>query len=215
MIASSSQIYNELAESRPDLLLELSKKWVFFRLAKPQHSHRHLANTHLQRSQDYDTDGTPLITNVDGDKLAFQFSRLPITGFRTLAGNSSLPPVTPARLEAMALIEKLASKHAFPLPGESGDIAYINNLCLLHGRTAFDLDKAGNPLPSRRHLVKLILRNPKSAWKLPDSLAWLTERVFGSNQPDGTRTEKWHLSIGDDLLPDGRIWAGSGSVSNG
>lgn len=29
MIASSSQIYNELAGTRPDILRELSKKWVF------------------------------------------------------------------------------------------------------------------------------------------------------------------------------------------
>jgi hypothetical protein len=30
MIVSSSQIYNELAETRPDMLQELGKPWAFY-----------------------------------------------------------------------------------------------------------------------------------------------------------------------------------------
>lgn len=86
----------------------------------------------------------------------------------------------------------------------------------MHARSAFDLDAENNPLPSKRHLVKLMLQDPELAWSLPDSLGWYAKRVYGSNQDDGGRAEKWHLSIGsDESLPDGRIWAGSGSLTNG
>lgn len=102
----------------------------------------------MHSSQNYDTDGTPFITNAAGDKLVFQFSRLPITGFRNKGANPTLPLPTPKRLEAMSFVENLGWKLCLPLPGNRGDIAYINNLCLMHARTAFDLDVEGNPLPS-------------------------------------------------------------------
>lgn len=167
-------------------------------------------------SQDYDTDGTPLVTNAAGDRLVFQYSRLPITGFRNEGANPTLPPPTLKRLEAMALLEELAWKYSFPLPRKAGDIAYINNLCLMHARKAFDLDANGNPLPSKRHLVKLMLQDPELMWDLPESLSWYSKRVYGPNRDDGGRTEKWQLSVAsDESLPDGHIWAGTGSVSNG
>ncbi|KAI5921280.1 hypothetical protein F4810DRAFT_702450 [Camillea tinctor] len=198
MIASSSQIYNELAKTRPDLLQELMKKWVFY------------------DSHDYYTDGTPLITNAPGDKLVFQYSRLPITGFRNEAPNPTLPAPTQKRLEAMDYIEELAWKHGFPLPRQKGDVAYINNLCVMHARSAFDLDSEGNPLPSRRHLVKMMLRDPVFAWDLPEYLNWYSKRVFGPNREDGSRVEKWQLSLNpDQSLPNGRIWVGTGTLNNG
>lgn len=161
-------------------------------------------------------DGTPLVTNAAGDKLVFQFSRLPITGFRSEGANPTLPPPTPKRLEAMTLVEELAWRHCLALPGQPGDIAFINNLCLMHARSAFDLDVEGNPLPSKRHLVKLMLRDPELTWNLPESLSWYSERTYGPNKDDGGRTEKWQLSISsDESLPDGHVWAGSGGMSNG
>jgi hypothetical protein len=197
MLASSSQIYNELNRTRPDLLHELNEKWVFF------------------RAQDYETDGTPLVINVPGDKLIFQYSRLPVTGFRNEGRNETLPLVSEKRLEAMYAIEDLAWKNCFPLPNQKGDIAFINNMCLMHGREAFDHDDQGNALPSRRHLVKLMLRDPELTWEVPDSLNWLSERIYGPNQDDGGRIEKWHLSIDSEDLPDKRLWVGSGTFANG
>jgi hypothetical protein len=198
MIVSSSKIYNELAETRPDLLQELAKDWAFL------------------LSQNYDTDGTPLITNVAGDKLVLQYSRLPVTGFRDEGPNPTLPPPTPNRLEAMDMLEDLGRKYSFALPRIPGDIAFINNLCLMHGRNAFDIDANGKPLPSKRHLVKLILRDPKLAWDFPESLSWISKRIYGSNQDNGGRTEKWQVAIGSDKsLPDGKIWVGAGAEGNG
>ncbi|KAJ3541802.1 hypothetical protein NM208_g4434 [Fusarium decemcellulare] len=198
MIVSSCHLYNEFAETRPDLLRELGENWVSF------------------PSQDYYTDGTPLITNAPGDKLVFQYSRLPITGFRNKGANPTIPAPTQKRLEAMTLVEDLAWKNAFPLPTKRGDIAYINNFCIMHARNSFDLDAEGKPLPSRRHLVKMMFKDPELTWDLPESLSWYSQRVYGPNRDDGGRKEKWQLSIAsDESLPDGRIWAGSGSFNNG
>lgn len=116
----------------------------------------------------------------------------------------------------MTMVEDLAWKHAMPLPGKQGDIAYINNFCLMHARNAFDLGTDGNPMPSRRHLVKMMLRDPELTWELPASLGWYSQRVYGPNREDGGRKEKWQLSIApDESLPDGHIWAGSGAFNNG
>lgn len=167
-------------------------------------------------SQNYDTDGTPLITNVAGDKLVLQYSRLPVTGFRKEGPNPTLPHPTQERLEAMDMLEDLGMKYLLALPRIPGDIAFINNLCLMHSRNAFDIDASGNPLPSKRHLVKLMLRDPQLAWEFPKSLDWISKRIYGPNREDGGRTEKWKVAIGsDESLPNGKIWVGVGASGNG
>lgn len=153
------------------------------------------------RAQDYRAEGTPLInTAYPGDKLVFQYSRLPVTGFRrnsTTQHHYSLPPPTPARLEAMDLLERLAWKHSLALPAHAGDVAYINNLTLMHARRGFDLDPlTGTPLPSKRHLVKMLLRDPELKWELPRCLDWYSRRVYGANREGGTRWERWDLVSG-------------------
>jgi len=198
MIVSSSYLYNELAKTQPDLLHEFSRKWACY------------------HSQDYSKDGTPFATNAPGDKLVFQYSRLPTTGFGNIKANETLPSPSPKLLEAMSVLEDLALKHALPLPRQRGDIVYINNLCLMHGRKAFDLDSRGHPLPSRRHLVKLMLQDPELTWDIPESLSTIIRRVYGPNRDGGGREEKWQLSLSaDDSLSGQRRWAGEGSVTNG
>jgi hypothetical protein len=108
----------------------------------------------------------------------------------------------------MAYVEELAWKHVFTLPRQPGDIAYINNVCLMHARSAFDLDAEGNPLPSKRHLVKLMLQDPEMTWELPGHLEWYSKRLYGPNREGGTKEEVWQLTVKDERLPDGRIWAG-------
>lgn len=157
-----------------------------------------------------------MIINAVDDNLVFQFSRLPITGFRSNIRNQSIPLPSAGRLEAMNVIEDLAWKNGLPLPCQPGDVAFINNLCMLHARTAFDFDEDGNALLSNRHLVKLMLRDPELAWGMPQSLKWLPERIYGPNQIDGTRTEEWQLNVEiGDSLPDGHVWAGTGNYANG
>ncbi|KAF3912455.1 hypothetical protein ABW20_dc0103813 [Dactylellina cionopaga] len=193
LLASSSQAYNELAASRPDLLHELVQKWAFF------------------HSQNYQLDGTPLLNNAPGDKLVFNYSRIPVTGFRTEGPNPTLPPPSEKRLEAMDLINKIMTKNAFAPPRERGDILYFNNLCLMHARNAFDLDETGKPLPSKRHLIKLVLRDPELKWDMPEYLKSLDKHVYEGNRDDGSRVERWQLVYGQaPPAYGGKIYFGGG-----
>jgi len=117
------------------------------------------------------------------------------------------------------MIEEIARKHSLPLNSKRGDIAYINNLCIMHARDSFDLDSKGNSLPSKRHLVKMMLKDPELSWDLPASLSWYPELVFGSNRESGDRVETWQLKAPflDETVVDNGIWVGSGpgGMSNG
>lgn len=167
-------------------------------------------------TQDYTAEGAPLVTNLEGDKLVFQFSRLPVTGYGQHGPNATIPSPTARRLEAISMIEELAWEHCFQLPGKRGDIAFINNLTVMHARSAFDLDAEGKPLPSKRHLVKLMLQDPELTWGLPGALAGISNRVYGPNRPEGGRDEKWQLTVdSNDDLSGGHVWAGNGGMSNG
>jgi hypothetical protein len=116
----------------------------------------------------------------------------------------------------MAMLEQLAWKNAFPLPRQRGDIAFINNLCMMHARSAFDVDAQGHPMRSRRHLVKLMLRDPELAWDLPPSFDWYQQQIYGPNRDNGEREETWQLSLKQTGKAAGeRIWAGKGALSNG
>lgn len=119
----------------------------------------------------------------------------------------------------MDMIEEIARKHSLPLNSKRGDIAYINNLCIMHARDPFDLDSKGNSLPSKRHLIKMMLKDPELSWDLPESLSWYPELVFGSNQGSGDRVETWQLKAPfvDEAVVDNGIWVGSGpgGMSNG
>ena len=88
------------------------------------------------------------------------------------------------------------------LPWQRGDAVFINNLCTMHARTAFDLDAQGHARSSKRHLFKLMLRDPELAWDLPESLSWYSEKVYGPNQDNGARMEKWLLTSGSSSPND-------------
>lgn len=158
----------------------------------------------------------PLLSNAAGDRLILQYSRIPVTGFRKEGPNPTLPPPSEKRLEAMAAIEDLAWKNALVLPRQPGDIAYFNNMCLMHARHAFDLDINENPLPSKRHLVKMVLQDPELRWETPDCLRSVSEHVYGPNRANGGRAEKWQMTISDPSVTDGKMWIGAGgSTANG
>ncbi|KAK6334552.1 hypothetical protein TWF730_003766 [Orbilia blumenaviensis] len=184
-LSSSSQTYNELAASNHgrELLHELLQNWTYY------------------HSQDFQLDGAPLL-HTSGDNLVFNFSRIPVTGFRDEGPSRTLPPPTPIRLEAMRVVNETMTKNRFEVPWERGDILYFNNLSLMHARNAFDLDVEGNPLDSNRHLIKLVLRDPELMWQVPTGLKRLDDHFYGPNKKTGGRSEFWELRYGDTPTRD-------------
>lgn len=111
-----------------------------------------------------------------------------------------LPPITPAQIDALDSVHYYAAKNAVVLDIKPGDIMYINNMSILHGREsyehAFDDEadgKKGWHKEGERHLLKFFLRDPKRAWNMPPALQALWQSIYGPNRSDGTREETWVL----------------------
>ena len=71
------------------------------------------------------------------------------------------------QLEAIAVVEELAEELCFEIDFEPGDIQFINNYVVLHGRTGYD--DHSDPA-QRRHLMRLWLTVP-GARSLPPEFA--------------------------------------------
>lgn len=67
-----------------------------------------------------------------------------------------------------------------------GDMRFINNIGLLHGREAFFDD---NHERSERHLLQLWLQNDRKTWDLPPALTLAWARVFD----DDERESRWDM----------------------
>ena len=94
-------------------------------------------------------------------------SRSRITGTPSAPRPSSLPPLTLTQRQALDAIHHLASKSATEIRLQPGDMLFFNNLSMLHARDSFIDDE---PTGHKRHLLRLILRNEKMAYDLPDQL---------------------------------------------
>ncbi|PPQ82715.1 hypothetical protein CVT26_001034, partial [Gymnopilus dilepis] len=163
-ISSSWKVYNELAETRPDLIKTLSEPWPL---------------DNFGRNPPYTT--RPLLYFED-EKIIIQYARRIFTGFLGLPRSEGIPPITEAQAEALDTIHYLAEKYALGLSFEKGDIQYINNLSIFHGRDGY-VDKPDK----KRHLLRLWLRNEELAWKLPHQLEPTWKKLYYSATPDSER----------------------------
>ncbi|KDR86131.1 hypothetical protein GALMADRAFT_52396 [Galerina marginata CBS 339.88] len=163
-ISSSWRVYNELAETRPDLIKTLAEPWPF---------------DGFGRDPPYTT--RPLLFHHDA-KIIIQYARRLFTGFLGLPRSAGIPPITEAQAEALDTVHFLAEKHALGLSFQKGDIQYINNLSIFHGRDGFRDDGA-----KTRHLLRLWLRNEELAWKLPSELEPTWKRLYDTATPDSER----------------------------
>ncbi|KAF2634588.1 TfdA family taurine catabolism dioxygenase TauD [Massarina eburnea CBS 473.64] len=170
-LSSSWRVYNELAETRPDIIRTLAGPW---------------------QSEVFDGQGTsyvtrpllfhqPASTNPTGkDRLIIQYARRVFTGFQGLPRSSSIPPITEAQAEALDALHFLAEKHALSLDFQKGDIQFVNNLSIFHARDGFT-----NTPDKQRHLVRLWLRDEEFAWKLPEELGGRWDKVFKGVTEEG------------------------------
>ncbi|CAA7269759.1 unnamed protein product [Cyclocybe aegerita] len=160
-IGSSWRVYNELAETRPDLIKTLAEPWPLDGFGgKPAYTTR------------------PLLFHVD-NKIIIQYARRLFTSFPSMPRSEGIPPITEAQAEALDAIHFLAEKHALGLSFEKGDIQYINNLSVFHARDAFR-----DTPEHKRHLLRLWLRDEEKAWKLPSELEPQWKKIYYSSTPD-------------------------------
>lgn len=69
------------------------------------------------------------------DRIAFAFSRRPFTEIRPADWPIEL---TEAQVEVLDTLEFLSRKFAVSMALQKGDIQFINNLSILHGRMSYE-----------------------------------------------------------------------------
>ncbi|KAH8698550.1 hypothetical protein BGW36DRAFT_460448 [Talaromyces proteolyticus] len=166
IVASAWTVYNELATTRPDLIHVLAEPdWPFDTYGRdPEYYNRALLFYH-------------------NEQILINFSRRVLTGHPISPRTQGIPGLTEAQAEALDAVHFIAQKHKLTFSTEKGDMRFINNYAILHGREAYsdddiriNLDKAERR--SQRHLLRLWLHNEKMAWKLPPSLRLVWARTF-------------------------------------
>ena len=159
-LVSSTTIFNEMRQRRPDLLRVLMQP------------------IETDRRGEVPAGGKPYFSipvfNYHEGLVSAIYQRQYIESARRFPG---VAPLTALQIEALDLLDQLANNPQLNLMMElePGDIQLVHNHTILHDRTAFE----DHPESERkRHLLRLWLA-PAAARELPDVYA---ER-FGSTQP--------------------------------
>ena len=119
------------------------------------------------------------------------FGRTPLVGNATHPRPTQLPALSAQQLEALNAIEVVARATEMKIQTLPGDMHYINNLAILHRRDAF-VD--GDEPTTKRHLIRMRLRNDSLGWTIPDELK---EEWADAFEKRGDRV--WHL----EPMPEG------------
>ena len=162
-LVSIATIHNEMLRRRPDLLDVLFQDFY--------------------RSRPEDEDGLhaerwfkmPVFGMVDG-KITSQYSRTYVEQAQEFA---DVPRLTPAQVEAMDLLAEIAEENCLHAPFVEGDMQFLNNHVIYHGRTAYEDDAASG---KARRLMRLWLSVPNSR-RLPAGF----ENLWGSTEPGAVR----------------------------
>ena len=150
-ISSALAVHNHLLEHRPDLL-EVLREGLF--LKRTDEDGRRATRTFSEFK-------VPFFSGEGADTICY----LP-TGYARLAEKSGERPYSPLESEALYQVRKIAASPEFYLDMgfKDGDIQFLNNRVMVHGRTDYQDAKA---LEDRRHLMRLWLT--ASAWPtMPD-----------------------------------------------
>jgi alpha-ketoglutarate-dependent taurine dioxygenase len=83
-------------------------------------------------------------------KPILALSRRSLIGTPWKPRNPALPSIKPEQERALDAVDASAAAHSYRLTLRSGDMCFINNLALMHSRTAFEDDNL-----SSRYLLRL------------------------------------------------------------
>ncbi|KAF1990068.1 Clavaminate synthase-like protein [Aulographum hederae CBS 113979] len=179
LITSQSQVYNELAETRPDLLQILAEDWLIDTYFRPDAPPR----------------CSPLLHPHGNGDITIQYSRLPFSRYDgSRAQRADMPPLTDLQIDALNHLQVISNKHAFAAPTQAGDILYFNNVSTFHAREKYEDSATSNMAPQHhdRHLLRLWLLDPKRTSPLAPSLQKIWDEVFAKD-----REELWCVKAVD------------------
>jgi hypothetical protein len=130
---------------------------------------------------------------IDDRNVPFlSFTRFALTGLPTYPRGTNAPKLTLEQADALDTVQYLADKFAVEVEHEKGDILFVNNRAALHAR-----DKIQDaPECSRRHLIRLCLRDTEYGRLIPEDLKRRWGDIFDNNQH---KYGKWMLNKENDL----------------
>lgn len=125
----------------------------------------------------------PLLYYHDG-RIILNFAREPLLGLNGIRRAAGIPSLTEEQRRVLDVIEEIAKRNQIVLEAQRGDMLFINNHAVLHSREAFE-DSQEAP----RYLVRMWLKNPELAWKLPRALQAGNARIYEDNELG----EQWNI----------------------
>ncbi|KAF2689291.1 taurine catabolism dioxygenase TauD [Lentithecium fluviatile CBS 122367] len=144
-LASFWKIYNELLEKDPAVLETMAEpNWPFELKQKDREPYLELGPTL------FFSKGKPIV----------QLVKAPLLGSSRIPRDASMPPLSAEQLHALHAVEELAKKHCVLLDRQKGDIQFVNNLSIMHARSAYGTSSKR----STRHLLRMFLRDPENEW---------------------------------------------------
>ncbi|KAK8119776.1 Clavaminate synthase-like protein [Apiospora kogelbergensis] len=165
-LASSQKIIEILQKERPDIISNLRQDWQWDSTDVPGcNSFSEDEPTSTER---------PLLHEHNGHNF-LNYSRRPLIGLPDYPRRTGLKPLTDAQIEALDTLESLANQLALSFEFKTGDIQYVNNLALLHGREAFQCQQ---PMGCRRHLLRMFLKNEGDDLSLPRELDAVIQGLY-------------------------------------
>jgi hypothetical protein len=152
-VASFCRIYNELLRDAPGVLDTLAAGNWPFELKHPERKLPYL-------------DLGPALFFAEGRPIC-QLVKAPLLGSPKIPRSNTMPSLSIEQLHALRVVEDLAQRYCTKLDRRNGDIQFINNLSIMHARSAY----GGKPAQRRstRHLLRMFLRDPRNAWTKPSS----------------------------------------------
>ena len=108
-------------------------------------------------------------------------SRVRISGTPTRPRPEFLPQLTYKQLEALDLLQSVASDVSISFMFQQGDMLAFNNFAMMHARDSFiDDDRTGH----ERHLLRLSARDDLDAGILPQLFQGRLERLYDHEDKD-------------------------------
>ena len=165
-IASSTTVWNEIVQRRPDLAAELCRPYCFTRWGEIGAGQKAFAEL-------------PLFQECQG----MMISMLTPSAIEKAQALPGVPALEPRQREAIAMVEQVAGEDGIRLDMafRPGDMQFLLNHTTFHSRTAYE---DWPELERRRHLLRLWLACPTG----PQLPAYMTDTFQGrtaSGRPNG------------------------------
>ncbi|MCJ1402352.1 hypothetical protein MMC11_005572 [Xylographa trunciseda] len=155
-IVSSHHVYNVLSEERPDVLKTLTEPiWYFDRKGEVS-----------EGEEPYIKAAIFYLEKGGNGRVYSKWDPYYVRSLTRFSDQGTIPPLSPAQLEAADVLEATCKRLALHMILEIGDIQFLSNEHVFHARTEYT-DHA--PPAPRRHLMRLWLATPEDegGWKLP------------------------------------------------